>query len=98
MYALGCIAYKLVTGRRPFDASRFVALQFMHATQPPVPPRQLNPTLPEPIEQAILRTMAKIPADRFPDIAAFLDTLRPGRDTSVPPSAPLDAGQWRQTA
>ena len=84
-YALGCIAYKLVTGRRPFNDSRLVALQFKHATQPPVPPRQLNPTLPELIEQAILRTMAKSPADRFPDIPAFLDALRP---------APLDADQW----
>jgi serine/threonine protein kinase len=88
-YALGCIAYKLVTGRRPFDDSHFVTLQFKHSTQQPIAPRRLNPTLPAYIEHVILKAMAKDPANRFADMRAFLDALR---------AEPELTSQWRQTA
>src|SRR5579872_3789795 len=42
-YALGCIAYELVTGRTPFTAPDFFALGFRHISAEPVPPRQFNP-------------------------------------------------------
>ncbi len=75
-YALGCIAYELFTGSRPFNAPDFVAMAFQHATVPPIPPRQLNAQLPLYIEQAILKAMAKERKDRFPDVAAFIAALQ----------------------
>lgn len=53
-YSLGCVAYELVSGRQPFSAPDFVAIGFLHVTEAPVPPTQLNPGLPVHIEQAIL--------------------------------------------
>jgi len=76
-YALGCIAYRLVTGQRPFDDNNFMALQYKHTTQEPIAPRQLNPNITEHIELAILRAMAKNPADRFAEMMAFIAALRP---------------------
>ena len=45
-YALACIAYELLTGRKLFEAPDPVSMGFLHATEPPTPPRQLNPQIP----------------------------------------------------
>jgi serine/threonine protein kinase len=76
-YALGCIAYELLTGRRPFQASSFAEWASKHSQEMPVPPRQLNPVIPEYIERAILRAMAKERSKRFPDVAAFVAAISP---------------------
>ncbi|MGH2496830.1 MAG: serine/threonine protein kinase [Ktedonobacteraceae bacterium] len=74
-YALGCIAYELVTGQPPFNAPDFFALGFRHMSATPVPPRQINPKLPEYIEQAILKALAKQRNERHTDIRAFINAL-----------------------
>jgi len=74
-YALGCIAYELVTGQKPFTAADFIAMGFKHATEMPISPRQLNPDIPEPIEQAILKALAKEREARYPDVGQFIAAL-----------------------
>ncbi|MBO0778978.1 MAG: protein kinase [Ktedonobacteraceae bacterium] len=76
-YALGCILYEMVTGRRPFSASDFISMGFKHATDPPTPPSEYNPQLPRHVEQAILKAMAKQHTDRYPDVQAFINALQP---------------------
>src|SRR5712692_9197669 len=71
-YALGCLAYELCTGKRPFTAPDFFAMAFKHLQETPVPPRALNPQVPTHIEQAILKAMAKERTERYADVAAFL--------------------------
>ena len=75
-YSLGCIAYELFTGRKPFTAPDFVALGFKHATENPVPPRQHNPSISTSVEQAILKSMAKGRNQRYPDVMAFVTALQ----------------------
>ncbi len=75
-YALGCIAYEVFTGHQPFTAPDFVAIGFLHATEPPLAPTHYNPQLPIHTEQAILKALAKQRADRYPDIAGFITALR----------------------
>jgi serine/threonine protein kinase len=75
-YALGCIAYELCTGRLPFTSPHFVAMQYQHTKEKPIAPRQFNQELPLHIEQAILKAMAKNPADRHTDILTFISALR----------------------
>jgi serine/threonine protein kinase len=74
-YALGCIAYQVMTGHRPFDAPDFFALAYKHLSETIIPPRQLNPLIPYPIEAAICKAMAKQRTDRFPDVLAFVNAL-----------------------
>nr|BBH87920.1 hypothetical protein KTC_26710 [Thermosporothrix sp. COM3] len=74
-YALACILYELLTGRKVFEATDFISLGFKHTTEPPTPPRTLNTTIPLHLEQAILKALAKNRHDRFAHIAAFLAAL-----------------------
>ena len=73
-YALGCIAYELVTGKKPFDVENvsLEALWFQHAKVNPMAPSLLNPRLPASLEQAILKAMAKDRTNRYSDISAFI--------------------------
>ncbi len=77
-YALGCIAYELVTGRKPFNVEDVLmeAIWYQHAKVDPTPPTQLNPLLPLHIEQAILKAMAKERTNRHADVSAFLAALQ----------------------
>jgi serine/threonine protein kinase len=65
-FALGCIAYELVTGQRPFIHSR---------TDPPIPPSTLNPLAPQHIERAILKALSERHIDRYIDAITFISAL-----------------------
>jgi serine/threonine protein kinase len=75
-YALGCVAYELLTGQRPFTAGDFIAMGFKHATEDPIPPTQLNPNLPAHVEDAVLKALAKQRENRHADVAAFIAALQ----------------------
>jgi serine/threonine protein kinase len=87
-YALGCIAYELVTGRLPFSAPDFFAMGFMHFTEEPAPPSNYNHQLPPATEAAILKAMAKQRGERHPDILAFLTALQASSLPATPKIAP----------
>jgi serine/threonine-protein kinase len=64
-YSLGVVAYYTFTGCVPFKHDQMISLLMMHLRQTPTPPRELNPALPQKLEQVILRMLAKRPEDRF---------------------------------
>ena len=92
-YALGIIAYEWLTGERPFKGS-FVEIASQHMLVPPVSPRQKAPTLPETVEQVVLKALAKEPAQRFASTVEFAQALKQAcTDLSSLPTgqlAPLD--------
>ena len=77
VYALGCIAYELVTGRTPFVADSVLELCAKHQSETPTPPSALRPagSLPPELDAVLLRALEKDPAKRWPDMAAFGDAL-----------------------
>jgi eukaryotic-like serine/threonine-protein kinase len=85
IYALGILLYQAVTGEIPFIAETAFSLALMHVHAPPRPPRQLNPAIPEPLEQIILRAIAKNPADRFQQADEMVVAL--GQVFAAPPAA-----------
>lgn len=74
-FALACVAYELLTGCIPF-ASANSAEQQKQLTKPSLPLRQLQPTLPPYIEQAILKAMSLRAEFRFPSIDKFIQALQ----------------------
>jgi hypothetical protein len=77
VYALGCVAYHMVTGRPPFVADSVVELLAKHEGEIPAAPSSLRPagTLPVELDGVLLRALEKDPAKRWPDMAAFGEAL-----------------------
>jgi serine/threonine protein kinase/WD40 repeat protein len=70
-YALGGMAYTLVTGHLPFEVPTAYAQMHKHLHEDPIPPRVYRPELPEALEEVLANAMAKDPDDRFPTVSAF---------------------------
>lgn len=79
-YALGCVAYELLTGRKPFDEDGngldVIQYYYFHAKIEPEAPSLINPQIPSGMNQAILKAMAKQREHRYPDMLAFVDALQ----------------------
>jgi serine/threonine-protein kinase len=65
VYSLGIILYEMLTGKLPFEASKTAELARMHRDEAPLPPRRLNPDIPEHLEEIILKVLSKEPAARY---------------------------------
>jgi serine/threonine-protein kinase len=76
LYSLGIVLYEMVTGRVPFRADSDFALMRAQLEQAPEPPRALAPSLPLWLEAAIVRALAKDPAERFATAAEMASELR----------------------
>jgi serine/threonine protein kinase len=88
IYSLGAVLYELVTGKRPFDCASAFALMMAHVEEAPIPPIELEPSLPPLLNQAILQSLAKDPSERFltaDDYRRTLMQVKPNR-TQVKPS------------
>ncbi|HWW77842.1 MAG TPA: serine/threonine-protein kinase, partial [Pyrinomonadaceae bacterium] len=75
IYSLGMLLYEMLTGRCPFDIQNEFELMKAQIEQMPVPPRHLNPAIPETVEQAIWKAIAKNPDERFQSAAEFRSFL-----------------------
>jgi serine/threonine-protein kinase len=68
IYALGAVAYFLLTGQAPFADGDAMAILRAHATQPAPTPSRINPEIPEDLERVVLRCLAKRREERFQDV------------------------------
>jgi serine/threonine-protein kinase len=71
IYALGALAYHMVTGRPPFRRQSPIAVAFAHLNDEPTRPQELVKHVPDAVADAILAALAKKPEDRPPTVAAF---------------------------
>jgi serine/threonine protein kinase/beta-lactam-binding protein with PASTA domain len=69
LYSTGCLMYELLTGRPPFTGDSPVAIAYQHVRENPVPPSQIDPSLPPWADSIVLKAMAKSPADRYQSAA-----------------------------
>ncbi len=76
IYALGVIAYEMLTGARPFDAGNRVTLINQMLTVRPVSPAVRRAGLSETIDRAVMRALDKNPDDRWARVTDFVDALQ----------------------
>ena len=65
VYALGCVLYEMVTGVPPFLGENSFSIAFKRLNEDPCPPHLRAPGLDPAWDAAILRCLARAPADRF---------------------------------
>jgi serine/threonine protein kinase len=85
-YALGCIAYELVTGSKPYTVPNptIEAMWYQHAKVDPIAPTRLNPLLPKHVERSILKALAKQRIERFENVSAFIAELQMPSSSILP--------------
>jgi serine/threonine-protein kinase len=91
------VLYEMTTGHTPFSGESAVAIAYKHVQENPVPPRQIDPALPETLEAITLKCLAKNPANRYPtaqdlraDLRRYLDGARILAEPVLAP--PIDPG------
>jgi WD40 repeat protein/serine/threonine protein kinase len=87
LFSLGCLLYRMLTGKIPFAASSHAAMLLAITKTDPVPPCTLNPQVPPPLDALTLGLLAKDPAARPPSARAVVEALRA---LELPPPAAAD--------
>ncbi len=75
IYSVGVALYEMVTGKKPFDGDTPVSIALMHMQSTPKKPTELNSTIPEGLEQIILRAMQKEPSQRYQTAGEMIKDL-----------------------
>ena len=92
IYALGCVAYFLLTGKLVFEADTLVQMIAKHMQAEPVPPsKRLGVELPRGVDEVVLACLAKRPADRVgsaAELARWLEAI------DVEPWGEREAKAW----
>ena len=65
IYSVGVMFYEMLTGQKPFDTDNPVSIAVMHMQNKAIPPREINPDIPEPLEKIIIKAMQKDPDKRY---------------------------------
>jgi serine/threonine-protein kinase len=93
IYSLGCVLYEMLSGEPPFtgpNAQAIMSKRFLS----PVPRVRVTRDVPQAVDDALSRALARAPVDRFPTAAHFAEALR---HTSPPVTTRPDAGETQRT-
>ena len=75
LYALGSVAWFLLTGKYVFDGASSMEICLKHGSEQPAPPSSVQPGIPPDLDRLVLDLLAKDPENRPPDAQALLDRL-----------------------
>ena len=76
IYSLGATIYHFVTGQFPYNGENTDEIARQHVFGTLVPPKNVNPELPQALNDIIVRMMAKMPGDRYQNCADLANDLR----------------------
>jgi eukaryotic-like serine/threonine-protein kinase len=91
IYALGCVAYEMLAGEPPFTGPTPQAIIAKHFSEP-VPHLRTVRDVPEAVEQAITKALARSPADRFTTAAQFASVLEAHAGEQLTQTKSIGAG------
>ncbi len=75
IYSVGVMLYEMLTGRLPFEADSAVSVAIMQLQNEPKPLRDINPAIPEGLEEITLKAMRKDPGQRYQSAGEMLGDI-----------------------
>jgi tetratricopeptide (TPR) repeat protein len=75
IYALGCVMYEMLVGEPPHTGPTAQAIMAKRQYQAPAPIHLARENIPTSVEQAVMKALARVPADRFTTAAEFAAAL-----------------------
>ncbi|MFF7682497.1 Stk1 family PASTA domain-containing Ser/Thr kinase [Microbacterium sp. NPDC007973] len=91
LYSTGVVLYELLTGRPPFRGETPVAVAYQHVSEAPLPPSEVNESIPRALDAIVLRALAKDPFQRPQDAAGFREALDETADGKAPTKRQMSA-------
>jgi len=91
IYALACVLYECLTGRRPFPGDTMESQVAGHLTAPPPKP-SVVPGVPDGFDAVVAKGMAKNPGERYASTLELAHAARSALAASVPPAPPTRTG------
>ena len=88
VYALACLLFEALTGRRPFPGDDALAQMYAHANTEPPRPTSVRRDLPAGLDEVVAVGMAKDPAGRYPSAGALAAAARRAVTAELPATAP----------
>lgn len=98
IYALGVVAYEMLTGQVPFTGTTPFAIQEGHVHRAFTPPQTLNPQVPAAVNGVFEQVLAKSREDRYAQTWDFVQALKKASIEPVSPSKSREAGVNLQSA
>ncbi len=88
IYSLGCVLYELLAGEPPHTGPNVQAIIAKLLTEKPQSLRVIRDPVPPHVDAAVMKALAKLPADRFATATEFAEAL-PRPSTPPPGHSPL---------
>ncbi|HYL61825.1 MAG TPA: serine/threonine-protein kinase [Candidatus Methylomirabilis sp.] len=76
IFSLGVMLYEMITGQKPFLAQDVATILYRILNEEPVPPHELNPSIPVGVSSTILKALAKSPHLRYENCRELLEDLK----------------------
>ncbi|MBR3289471.1 MAG: Stk1 family PASTA domain-containing Ser/Thr kinase, partial [Clostridia bacterium] len=76
IYSVGVMLYEMLTGQLPFEADNAVSVAIMQLQSQPQKPSEINPDIPEGLEEITLKAMQKEPSKRYQSAAEMLQDIQ----------------------
>ncbi|WP_333203470.1 MULTISPECIES: serine/threonine-protein kinase PknK [unclassified Microcoleus] len=64
-YSLGITFYEMLTGKLPFSAKDPLEFVHCHIAKAPIPPKKLNPEIPDTVSEIVMKLLSKTAEDRY---------------------------------
>lgn len=75
IYSVGVMLYEMLTGKLPFEADNAVSVAIMQMQSNPKPPREIDESIPEGLEDITLKAMQKDPMNRYLSAKVMLEAI-----------------------